>query len=182
VVRRYVLTGAPGSGKTTVLRTLQRRGWAVVGEAATDLITREPGIDAPWRAEGFDTLVTLQRERQQRPLAPGTRVQFYDRSPLCTLALAHWVGQAITLANEIARIAEQRLYQRRVFFIRPLGFIEPTAVRRIGYQDSLSFELLHEAVYRDHGFEIVDISPGDPLVRAATIEAAVAEEADRPAG
>jgi len=185
MLRRYVLTGAPGGGKTTVLRRLQRLGWAVVEKAATDVITREQrrGIDAPWQSEGLDAIVALQRERQQRPVAPGIRVQFHDRSPLCTLALARWLGQAVTplLADEIARITEQRVYQRRVFFIRPIGFIEPTAVRRISYQDSLGFELIHEAVYREHGFEIMDIPPGDPSDRAAAIAAAVAEEADPPA-
>jgi predicted ATPase len=38
VPRRYVLTGAPGSGKTSLLQALAARGWAVVHEAATDVI------------------------------------------------------------------------------------------------------------------------------------------------
>src|SRR5262249_55409481 len=142
VVRRYVLTGAPGSGKTTVLRRLQQLGWPVVEEAATDVIARaqQRGVDAPWQSSDFsDAIVALQRERRLSPVEPGTRVQFHDRSPLCTLALAHWLGQAVTplLAAEIAWITEQRVFQRRVFFIRPLGFIEPTAARRISYLESL---------------------------------------------
>lgn len=36
--RRYVLTGAPGAGKTMLLRALAERGHAVVEEAATDVI------------------------------------------------------------------------------------------------------------------------------------------------
>jgi predicted ATPase len=34
----YVLTGAPGSGKTAMLRQLEQDGFAVVEEAATDVI------------------------------------------------------------------------------------------------------------------------------------------------
>lgn len=34
----YILTGAPGSGKTAVLRLLETLGYAVVEEAATDVI------------------------------------------------------------------------------------------------------------------------------------------------
>jgi predicted ATPase len=34
----YILTGAPGAGKTAVLRLLETRGYAVVEEAATDVI------------------------------------------------------------------------------------------------------------------------------------------------
>jgi len=39
--RRYVLTGAPGSGKTALLGALRERGHAVVEEAATDVIARQ---------------------------------------------------------------------------------------------------------------------------------------------
>jgi predicted ATPase len=40
-VRRYIMTGAPGAGKTSILATLRARGYAVVNEAATDVIARE---------------------------------------------------------------------------------------------------------------------------------------------
>ena len=59
-------------------------------------------------------------------------VQFYDRSPLCTYALSVWLGFpiSITLANEIERIREERIYQRQVFFIENLGFCAPTAGKK----------------------------------------------------
>ena len=96
--------------------------------------------------------------------------------------LACVVAVTPLLADEIAWVTEQRVFQRRVFFIRPLGFVEPTAARRISYPESLRFERVHEEVYREHGFEIVDVSPGDPSERAAAVATVVAEEADRPAG
>ena len=39
MLKRYVLTGAPGAGKTAVALALQRRGYALVPEAATDVIS-----------------------------------------------------------------------------------------------------------------------------------------------
>ena len=65
-MQRYVVTGAPGAGKTSVLRELGAQGFAVVDEAATDVIAREQqrGVAEPWRDEGFLTLITrLQRDR-----------------------------------------------------------------------------------------------------------------------
>lgn len=38
VMRRYVLTGAPGAGKTALVDVLSERGYPVVAEAATDVI------------------------------------------------------------------------------------------------------------------------------------------------
>ena len=49
-IKRYILTGAPGAGKTAIIRELARRGYAVVDEAATDVIAREhaSGNAEPW--------------------------------------------------------------------------------------------------------------------------------------
>ncbi|MGH3405212.1 MAG: AAA family ATPase, partial [Streptosporangiaceae bacterium] len=90
------MTGAPGCGKTSILTALRDQGYAVVPEAATDVIAAEQarGIDEPWtRPEFADRIVELQRTRQL--LAVGDP-QIYDRSPLCTLALARYLGQPVT--------------------------------------------------------------------------------------
>lgn len=173
--RRYVLTGAPGSGKTALLSALRHRGHVVVEEAATDVIARQQahGIDEPWLHGDFvDLIVRLQRRRQMTAV-PNTLVQFYDQSPLCTVALARYLALPITpvLAQEVARVLAEPVYQPTVFFVRPLGFIEPTAARRISYADSLAFEELHEAVYREHGFDLVDVPASELLNRVAIVEA-----------
>lgn len=37
-MRRYIITGTPGCGKTSVIRAVELTGASVVSEAATDLI------------------------------------------------------------------------------------------------------------------------------------------------
>ncbi|MEU8615788.1 AAA family ATPase [Actinoplanes sp. NPDC048791] len=177
--RRYVITGAPGAGKSTLLQLLGRRGYAVVDEAATDVIAREQarGNAEPWREESFIAAVAqLQHERQELPPPAGTAVQFFDRSPLCTVALARYSDRPVppSLAIEVARVLAEGIYRPRVFFVRLLGFITPTAARRISYADSVRFERFHEQAYREHGFELVDVPPGPPEQRAELIARAVA--------
>ena len=173
--RRYVLTGAPGAGKTALAVRLRERGYLVVAEAATDVIADEQarGVDEPWRAVDFlDNIARLQRQRQLNQTADRIQVQIYDRSPLCTLALARYLALPVTplLTDEVTRVIDEQVYQRAVFFVRPLGFITPTHVRRISYPDSLRFEALHEAIYREHGFQLVEI-PAAPIDhRAAAID------------
>jgi predicted ATPase len=171
-IRRYILTGAPGSGKTSVLRVLARSGYAVVAEAATDVIAaaHASGDTEPWRDHSFpDRIAEVQRHRQQEPAGPGVTVQVYDRSPVCTLALARYLGYppGAALRAEIERISTERVYDRRVLFVRPLGFCEPTQARRISYTDSLEFERVHEAEYRRLGFQLVDIPAAAVAERAA---------------
>lgn len=163
---RYILTGAPGAGKTALLRLLERRGHMVVEEAATDVIALEQalGRDEPWTDLGFiDLIIALQTQRQT---AVGSR--FFDRSPVCTLALSAFLGfpPSAALRAEIARIEAESVYERRVFFIQNLGFVTPTSARRISYEDALRFEQVHVETYRRLGYDLVFIPPGQLEARA----------------
>jgi predicted ATPase len=164
-MRRYVLTGTPGSGKTTILGGLARLGHTVVEEAATAVIARAQarGEDEPWtRASFIDEIVELQRQRQLDAPTTGS-LQMFDRSPVCTLALATYQGRPVsrTLSAELDRITSERIYEPQVIFIRNLGFCRPTSARRISFQESLVFERIHEQSYRDLGYELIDIPAGD---------------------
>jgi predicted ATPase len=75
------------------------------------------------------------------------------------------------LSEAVAHVTEEGLFDRRVFFVRPLGFCELTPVRRISYDDSLAFERVHETEYLRLGFELVDIPRGPVHQRAALIDA-----------
>ncbi len=176
-MQRLILTGAPGSGKTSVLMALRSRGYDVIQEAATAVICREQaqGDDEPWAQATFiDEIVALQRQLESVPRRSG--LAFYDRSPICTLALSTYLGYPVSaaLSAEIDRIRRERSYDRRVFFVREIGFCEPTAARRITFEDSLKFERLHEETYRALGYELVDVPRGDVADRADRIETHVA--------
>lgn len=156
---RYVLTGAPGSGKTAILRQLEIEGHAVVEEAATDVIAlaQARGVERPWEEAGFiDEVISLQQRRQG---AVREATAFFDRSPVCTLALSRYLGLSPTplLTDEVERVVAANTYASTVFFVRNQGFVEPTAARQISHEDSLVFEQLHEKTYRELGFRLVEV-------------------------
>ena len=164
-MKRYIITGAPGSGKTAIIRRLELDGFSVVEEAATDIIAaaQARGTAEPWKHPSFiDEIATLQRNRQLRASHQPDAIQFYDRSAVCTAALAAYLGYSISpvLSAELERIRKDAIYENRVFFIRNLGFIRPTEARRITFEETLRFEKIHEETYRDYGFELVKIEAG----------------------
>ena len=141
-MRRYILTGTPGCGKTSLIRALEMTGASVVAEAATDIIAyKQMQID-------------LSSEYSD--------LHFYDRSPICTYALAMYLNfqPSDNLMQEIERIRKYNIYDQKVFFIDNLGFIENTDARQISYEESLEFEKVHLAAYEKFGFSCVHIPAG----------------------
>jgi len=177
-MKRYILTGAPGAGKTTIIRELEATGYSVVHEAATDMIAVEHarGNDEPWTHPAFiDAIAYEQQQRELRASAVPVNIQFFDRSPICTYALCTFLRYPISqmLGSELARIQKERVYERSVFFIRNLGYIVPTAARRISFEDSLVFEKAHEDAYREFGYTLVSVEAAPLADRVALIHATV---------
>jgi predicted ATPase len=180
MARGYARTAPPAPAKTAVLAALARRGFAVVPEAATDMISAEQarGVAEPWGQDGFvDQVAALQRHRLEAAGGgAAAAAELHDRPVFCTLALARFLGRPVSprLAAEAARVAAAGLFEQTVFLLRPLGFITPTAARRISYADALEFGRLHETVYREHGFELAEIAPAAVAARTTLIAAEIA--------
>ncbi len=173
----YVLTGAPGAGKTAIVRQLELDGHRVVEEAATDVIALQQAIGDPEPHPNpafIEAILGLQIRRQraiQTAARADGRIVFFDRSPVCTLALSRYLGypESALLTAEVGRLLRCGSYARTVFFVRSLGFVTPTAARRISLADSLVFEEVHERTYRDLGFRLVDVPPGPLAQRVGVV-------------
>lgn len=130
----------------------------------------------PWEGNDFIGVVArLQAQREDAArsrVAAADAVMLFDRSSLCTLALARYLRRPVpaSLAAEIDRINRQQIYQRQVFLVQPLGFVVPSAARRISHADSLFFHAVHEEVYREHGFDLIDVPAAAVIERVALVD------------
>jgi predicted ATPase len=172
-IKRFILTGTPGSGKTSVLMEIEKSGYVVVPESATDVIALEQakGIEKPWEEPEFvDQITYMQKKRQMN--ATGD-LQFFDRSPFCSLALDKYLSHqkniqftpSPILLDEMERCLKDGIYQKKVFFFENLGFIEHTDARKISYEDALVFEQIHFDVYKKFGFDIMMVPKGLSVIQ-----------------
>jgi predicted ATPase len=144
-MKRFILTGAPGAGKTAIIRQLEIDGFSVIDEAATDVIAlgQARGVAEPWTEPSFiDSIANLQRVRLLRASNEPSDLQFHDRSAVCTAALAVCLGYPVSamLSRELGRIKADALFEKSVFFIRNLGQTVKTEARRISFEEALHFE------------------------------------------
>lgn len=161
--KRFIFTGAPGSGKTSVIQELEKLGHVVIHESATDFIAQEQtkGNMRPWEQANFvDKIILMQKTRQMNAHAA---LQFHDRSVFCSYALSQYLSYTKNIEfipsniilNEIDRCLKSHIYQHKVFFFENLGFIARTSARTISYEHALIFEKIHLDVYKKFGFEII---------------------------
>jgi predicted ATPase len=169
LIKRYIISGTPGSGKTAIIRALELQNYLVVEEAATDVIAlkQAKGGDAPWeQADFIDKVVALQKQRQLQANQRSHSVQIFDRSPICTHALAAFleVQASTALLAELERIASTHIYEKKVIFLANLGHVKATEARRISYADACRFETQHLQSYAEFGYECL-IIPAQPFAQ-----------------
>lgn len=176
---RYILTGGPGAGKTSILLKLEQLGHGIVREAATDMASLyiAQGKEQPWLCTDFDDhILQLQSERQSvATFYPKSRI-FFDRSPLDVLAYCERFGQADPdFKKRIVNTLQKGSYAPIVFLVENFGSCKKTAVRSESIQEALQLQQLQEKNYREHGFSIVRVPPGSVDERAQFILAFIAD-------
>lgn len=161
---RFILTGAPGAGKTTIVNRLSDLGYKTIQEGFMDLHKRmqADGWADPLQDHSFiERLVLLQAERLHAIPQSLEEEVFLDRSPLCTLALSRLMERSPpeALLRAVDEMVTNNTYARRVFLVEHLGQVVDDGIRTLDLEQTLEFEMLHREVYEEHGYTCVDIPP-----------------------
>jgi predicted ATPase len=170
MTKKYILTGAPGSGKSAIVLELEQRGEIVVREAAEDIIklNQAKGIERPWELENFqDQILDLQIQREYRiPRTLGYAI--IDRGILDGLAYLNMESKTAKRINEELGRDSRIPYSKTIFLIEQLGTIDKNKVRREDYLEALKLEKKFEGIYQEYGFNIERI-PALPVKERADI-------------
>lgn len=119
--RFIVVTGGPGSGKTTLIDALERAGYARSMEAGRGIIQDQMAVDGPalpWKDPQLYTELMLCWELRSYGLARARRGPvFFDRGMPDCLGYLRLMG--IAAPAHLMRACRQFRYARRVFIAPP---------------------------------------------------------------
>ena len=165
----FVVTGGPGSGKTTVLLELQKRGFGFAPEVARQIIqdqVRTGGKALPWADRDLYTRMMLEESiRSYREHTPAQGILFADRGIPDTLTYARLIG--LREDAFIRRACDEYRYAPVVFVAPPWADIYTTDEER--KQDFAEAIRTHEfivRVYRECGYKLVELPRVSPHQRA----------------
>ncbi len=180
-VRLIVITGGPGSGKTTLIAELARRGYPTIPEAAMSVIedlNGRMGLDEQkrWRRAHpmeFQVMVTA-RQVEFEAAAPEQGAVYCDRGRLDSLA--YCVHNSIEPTPALREAAMGQRYSRVFILDTLVRFPERMESGRTSNQEtSRRIRDCIEQIYRAHQYEPVCIPEMPVQERADRVEAEARE-------
>ncbi|MBM1145117.1 AAA family ATPase [Alcanivorax sp. ZXX171] len=172
MTKRFVVTGGPGGGKTTLLDALAARGHRVAPEAARRIIKTRLAAGLPPRPEAsaFATEILDADIEQYRTAAAHDAVTFFDRGVLDALYMLD-LASAIT-KDEAAGLVQRFPYHNPVFLLPPWEEIYGTdSERDQTFEESVEVFEGMKRWYEQWGYQTVEVPRVDVEARVAFISA-----------
>ena len=170
----FVITGGPGSGKTTLIDALQQAGFARSQEAGRAIIQDQQAIDGPalpWRNPALFAELMLAWEMRSFHMArelPGP--VFCDRGVPDVVGYLRLMDLPVPAHME--RAAADIRYNRRVFIAPPWREIfETDQERRQSFDEAVRTYEAMVATYQELGYALIELPRCGVQERVAFVRA-----------
>ena len=156
---RYIITGAPGTGKTTIIDALNEKGMFCNGEISRSIIQEQldNGGDAlPWKNLPAFSKRVIDLRAQQHQSAPENEPSFFDRGIIDVLA--YMDKDKLPVPEHWISMAKKHAYNTTVFIAPPWEAIFTNDEER-----KETFDVAQEIhvflcnTYQKYGYTLIEI-------------------------
>lgn len=156
---RYVISGGPGFGKTSIIKELESRKFKSIHEISRSIIKEqmESGGDIlPWKnLAAFSGLVFEQRLLQHSN-APQSEICFYDRGIVDVIA--YMQNDQLTIPEHFLQTAQTNHYNQLVFLTPPWKEIYlMDNERKEDFEKAYKIHQTIENTYKQFGYKTENI-------------------------
>jgi len=157
--KKYVITGASCSGKSTLAQELRIRGFYVTSEVAKKYILEQQakGISEPWLRLDFQPALLELQFANELGVPPDVKVAFLDRAIPDALAYFKYRKQAVpeNLSRKVKDYFSRKQYEK-IFFLEPLKFFDREGFRvENNKSESEIIARLVKAEYSELGYSLI---------------------------
>lgn len=156
----YVLTGGPGSGKTTLIEQLKKEGYNCVPEVGRAIIKKQlsfGGSAVPWsNASEYANLMLQYSLQDYISLSSETSTHFFDRGISDILGYT----ELINLSNKDTYInsTENFRYNSTVFILPPWESIYKTDTeRKQDFKLAVATYNMMKSIYEKYDYKLVEV-------------------------
>ena len=154
----FVITGAPGGGKTSIITELERRGFQCLPEESRILIKELVEVDSPvlpWRDLLAFNKLLLDRQIKQY-LSAQDEICFLDRSFVDNIGYLKHSG--VPMIEGISEVINKYRFNKTVFFTEPWEEIYTTDSERVEpFNVALRLSGFMKEAYIESGYEVISI-------------------------
>ena len=157
--RRYIITGAPGTGKTAIINALMKKGYSCAVEISREIITEQLSIGGdilPWKNQiAFENHIANLRKEQYLNSSKNNNY-FFDRSSID--CVAYLMANKLAITTEINQIIEQCVFNKEVFITPFWEEIYINDGERVeGIQEAINIENSLIETYKSLGYTLVKV-------------------------